>query len=71
MKEKTSTRLYTVLDNGTVRLVEATTPAQAIQHCAAPKYVVNIAKPKDIAALMAKGVKVEVATPETPQQGEL
>lgn len=57
-------RIYVVVHDGKQRLVEAVNAVAAIQHCAKPKYVAIPAKPRDIAELMANGVKVEVAVQE-------
>lgn len=60
------TRIYVVLQKGTAdqdghRLVEATSAAQAIRHCAQAQYEVKAAQPKDVAALMSSGVQIEKA----------
>ena len=56
------TRIYTV-QNGTSepRLIEAASTAQALRYVAEKAYTVAVAKPKDVAALMAKGVQLESA----------
>lgn len=59
------TRLYRVTDGDTVRLIEATNPAQAIRFCAAKRYTVEVAKAKDVCTLMAKGVALEQAQEQT------
>lgn len=66
------TRIYVVLQRGTAdqdghRLVEATSAAQAIRHCAQAQYEVKAATPKDIAGLMGSGIAVEKATETTTQ----
>jgi len=58
------TRIYRVADGHTVRLIEATSAATATRYCAIKKYRVGVAKPKDVAELMASGVTVEIAKPE-------
>ena len=66
-----NTRIYSVRDGDAVRLIEATSASAAVRHCAIDRYHVAVAKAKDIAYQMAKGVKVELANPETPLGGEL
>lgn len=59
------TRIYVVLQNGGTparRLVEATSAAQAVRHCAQEQYQAAAASPKDIANLMAEGVRLEKIT---------
>ena len=67
------TRLYTVTEvaTGKRRLIEASHPAQALRHCAANAYQVEIAAPKDVAELMTHGIEVEVAKAGNGQQGNL
>lgn len=60
----TTTRIYRVADGDTVRLVDAATPSQAIRHCAEQHYRVSVATPWNIAELVGKGVKVEIAAPK-------
>ena len=56
------TRLYIVTAaQAAPRLVEATNPATALRHVARSLYSVAVASPKEVAALMAKGVTVETA----------
>jgi hypothetical protein len=56
------TRIYAVANGaGPTRLVEATSTAQALRHVAEQTFTVAIAKPKDVAALMAQGVALETA----------
>lgn len=55
------TRIYIVETDGTKRLVEATSSAQAIRHCAKPLYASKVATTKDMAELMAQGKQVEKA----------
>jgi len=65
-----NTRIYVVLDHGGTkkhRLVEATSAAQAIRHCARNVYEAKPATPKALAAIMSAGVQIERAT-ETQQQ---
>ena len=59
-----STRIYRVDDAGTIRLIEAANPAQAIRHCASQRYHVSVANARDVAYLMGKGTQVERAKPE-------
>lgn len=56
-----TTRIYAVRlrDSDTVRLVEATTSAQALRHVAEKTFEVAVAKPKDVAQQMARGVALE------------
>lgn len=58
------TRIYYVADGHETRLIEATSAAAAIRHCAVKRYRYGVAKPKEVARLMAEGVKVEQATTE-------
>ena len=58
------TRIYRVADGDDVRLIEAANPAQALRFCAAARYQIEVARPKDVAYLMSKGVKVERAKGE-------
>lgn len=57
------TRIYVIRDriDDTVRLVEASTAAQALRHVAAQAYDVAVAKPKTVAHHMARDVVLEVA----------
>lgn len=70
----TATRPYIVTDKATgkQRIVQAGTSAQALRHVAADTYTVAIAKANDVIALMASGVKAEVAgaEPEAEPQGQ-
>lgn len=60
------TRIYVVIQNDKPhRLVEATSSAQAVRHCAKSEYDVAVARPKDLARLMANGISVEKVTDET------
>ena len=58
------TRIYYVADGHETRLIEATSAATAIRHCAVKRYRYGVAKPKQIADLMANGARVEQATTE-------
>ena len=63
------TRIYVVreavgADVMVSHLVEATSAAAAIRHCALDRYSATPAKPRDVVDCMAAGVKVEVAAPE-------
>lgn len=62
-----TTRLYFVSDaeTGTELLIDAANPSQAIRH-AARHFKADIAKPKDVARLVADGVKVEYASTNEP-----
>jgi hypothetical protein len=55
-------RIYVVKDGDSMSLVEATSGAQALRFIAKAKYSVEVASPKMIAALMAKGNQVMDAT---------
>jgi hypothetical protein len=61
------TRIYVVADSAGVeevnRLIEATSAAAAVRYVAS-RYKAEIAKPKQLAALMAAGVRVEQANGE-------
>ncbi len=60
-----NTRIYKVTAHGNDGsidyLVEATSQTQARLHLAKVMITVSVAKPKDIAQLMAAGVKLETA----------
>lgn len=56
------TRIYIVLHGDERRLVEAGSAAQAIRHCVRNVYSAKAATPKDIAALMLDGRRVERAS---------
>lgn len=57
-----ATRIYYVADGHETRLIDATSAAAAIRHCAVRRYRYGVAKPKQIADLMASGIRVEQAT---------
>lgn len=52
-------RIYVVTFNGTDRLVEASTPSQAVMHVAAGVISARPAKPADVARIMEAGARVE------------
>jgi hypothetical protein len=54
-------RIYVVDDGDKRRLIEASSAAQAIRHCAKHQYTVKIATPKEVASLMQHAVQVEHA----------
>ncbi len=57
-----TTRLYIVSqDTGDKYLVDAATPAQALRHVTTGMFYVKPATPKDVARLVADGVKVQSA----------
>lgn len=57
------TRIYAVSEKQKPdRLVEAGSAAQAIRHCVRQQFEAEAATPKDIAALMGAGIKVEKAS---------
>lgn len=53
--------LYIVRHGETERLIEASTASVAIRHAAKKIIIARPAKSKDVAALMGRGVQVEVA----------
>lgn len=62
------TRIYVVASDGKpFRLVDATSAAQALRHVAKDAYQVTVAKTRDVAFLMAKGVTVEDAREPEPE----
>ena len=63
-----SQRIYKVTSGEVSHLVQATSQAQAIRHVAGKLYSAEVAKAIDVAQLMSKGVKVEVATVAVDQQ---
>lgn len=59
------TRIYLITERGTkgeARLVEATSAAQAVRHCAKNIYTAQAATPKEVATLMGSGITIETAT---------
>lgn len=66
------TRIYVVMQTDKPhRLVEATSAAQAIRHCASKEYSAKIARPKDVAGMLAVGTKVENANESEPSQKQI
>lgn len=61
---KTPTRIYAVQRNasGTMRLVRATSQAQALRHVAVDEYDVDVATQDQLVAAVGAGVQVETAT---------
>lgn len=61
------TRIYVVTSSknltGQTRLIEASSQSQAVRHVAQDEYAVHVASPKDVAALMAAGARIESAQP--------
>jgi hypothetical protein len=59
-----TTRLYCIAEaeTGRIRLVDATSPAQAIRHCTKGRFHVSTPSAKDVAKLMNDGVKVETVS---------
>lgn len=53
-------RIYCVTDGDEVRLVDAANAAQALRHVVRKRFDVAPAKPKDIADLIQRGVRVEL-----------
>lgn len=63
-----ATRIYLVTSNqGAMKLVEATTPSQALRHVAKAHFDVKIAPQKSIVTMMKAGFEVEVATAQEEQ----
>lgn len=62
------TRFYVVTSNSGARIVEATSAAQAIRHCAGTMFKAKPATPKDMASLMNNGVKLEQAIGERGEE---
>lgn len=58
---KTETRIYTVDDGKDLRLVRATSQAQALRHVARTIYDVRVASQTDIVEHLEGGGKVETA----------
>ncbi len=56
------TRIYVVMTGEDRRLVEASSAAQAIRHCVRGVYTAKVAATKELAQMMAAGMKVEVAS---------
>ena len=61
-----ATRLYVITGPGTPspRLIEASTPAQALRHVARDVFTVAVAGSLEVAQLMRSGVSVERAREE-------
>jgi len=62
------TRIYTVSDGKTDRLVRASHPSHALMHVARGAYSVHVSTQEDLETLLPAGVKVEDIKQE---QGEL
>jgi hypothetical protein len=61
------TRLYLVAEKaegGRTRLIEATSAAAAVRHCAKERFEARAAKPGDVRMAMEAGTKVEKAGDE-------
>ena len=58
----TEQRIYKVTSGDKSYLVQAISQAQALRHIAGRMYQVEAAKPIDVANLMSKGTKLEVAS---------
>lgn len=54
-----ATRIYTVSDGNTDRLVRATHPSHALTHVARSAYTVRVATQADLETLLLSGAKVE------------
>lgn len=57
----TNQRIYKVTGLNASYLVQATSQSQALRHIAGKEYQIEVAKAVDVAMLMGKGAKVEVA----------
>ena len=55
-------RIYKVIGNGQIYLVQAATQAQALRHIAGKQYQIEVAKAIDVAVMMGKGATVEVSS---------
>ena len=66
----TEQRIYKVTGNGAEHLVQAVSQAQALRHVAGKQYAVDVAKALDVAQMMSKGIKIEVAA-ATAEQAQL
>lgn len=55
----TPTRIYTVSDGSTDRLVRASHPSHALMHVARSAYRVRVATQEDLATRLPAGVEVE------------
>jgi hypothetical protein len=64
-----ATRIYVVGGPTGIRLVDATTKAQAIAHVANSTIHAHVASQKDLVELLSAGLTVEAL--KTPEQGEL
>lgn len=56
------TRIYVVTAGETKRLVEASSAAQAIRHCAKGQFAAAVASTKDVAEIVGSGKPVEKAS---------
>lgn len=56
------TRIYKVLHEDKTHLVEARSATDAIWFLTCGLYLASVAKPKEIAELMGRGMKVQIAT---------
>lgn len=66
----TPVRIYKVVSLTAQHLVQASSQSQALRHIAGKEYQVEIAKSVDVAKLMSKGAKVEIAA-NTEEQADL
>lgn len=64
------TRIYVVINHAddSRTMVEATSAAQAIRHCVRKVYSARTVSPKELAAHMSGGARVERAEAEPPLQ---
>lgn len=66
-----NTRVYVVLcPDGSRRMIEAASGAQAIRHVVKDKYSAHAATQKDFVQAMNDGLRVEKARTESPEAGE-
>lgn len=60
------TRIYTVSDGNTDRLVRSASRAGALAHVARSTFKTRVATQEDLETLLTSGVKVEDATAQQP-----
>jgi hypothetical protein len=64
-KPATATRIYTVANATTTRLIRATTQAAAVRHATRTEYRCSVASTEDVVELLSKGVSVEDSGADT------
>ena len=62
-------RIYVVTSGGKDRLIEAANKAQALAYAAKTTFVVKVAGQKDLIALVAAGVAVEMVRDRSEDSG--